>query len=79
MIGSDPRNHRVYHLVRDALADGSLLPVLQGEIEQAGILTMLWPASWFRVPKIRVFVDCISRHMRPQLDISVSSRAYRPR
>jgi DNA-binding transcriptional LysR family regulator len=30
-------------LVKDALANGSLLAVLDGEIEQTGVLTMLWP------------------------------------
>jgi DNA-binding transcriptional LysR family regulator len=51
-------------LVRDRLASGTLVPILDGEIEHAGILTMLWPASRFRVPKVRAFVDCIAQYGR---------------
>jgi DNA-binding transcriptional LysR family regulator len=54
-----------HFLVRDGLADGSLVAVLPGEIQQAGALTMLWPASRFRVPKVRAFIDCIARHAPP--------------
>jgi DNA-binding transcriptional LysR family regulator len=50
-------------LVRDALAEGTLLPILDGEVEQTGVMTILWPASRFRVPKVRAFVDCIARHV----------------
>ncbi|MCM2472733.1 LysR family transcriptional regulator [Rhizobium sp. CG5] len=51
-------------LVRDGLANGALVPVLEGELEQAGVLTMLWPASRFRVPKVRAFVDYVGRHVK---------------
>jgi DNA-binding transcriptional LysR family regulator len=51
-------------LVRDALAKGTLLPVLEGEMEQTGVVTMLWPASRYRVPKVRAFVDCIAQYNR---------------
>ena len=51
-------------LVRDGVADGSLLPILDGEIEQTGVLTMLWPASRFRVPEVRAFVDYVAKHVR---------------
>ncbi|CAH1672837.1 MULTISPECIES: LysR family transcriptional regulator [unclassified Chelatococcus] len=49
-------------LLHEALADGSLVPVLEAEMEQTGVLTMLWPASRFRVPKVRAFVDWMARH-----------------
>ncbi|MEN5362869.1 LysR family transcriptional regulator [Brevundimonas intermedia] len=48
-------------LVRDALAKGDLVTVLAGEVEQAGVLTMLWPASRYRAPNVRAFVDCLAR------------------
>ncbi|MBO9527373.1 MAG: LysR family transcriptional regulator [Sphingobium yanoikuyae] len=51
-------------LVRDALRRGALVPVLDGDVEQTGVVTMLWPASRYRVPKVRAFVDCISQHNR---------------
>ncbi|SAI73542.1 LysR family transcriptional regulator [Bordetella ansorpii] len=53
-------------LLRDALADGSLVPILEGEMEQTGVLTMLWPASRFRVPKVRAFVDWITQYVQPR-------------
>lgn len=49
-------------LVRGGLASGVLTPILEGELEQSGIVTMLWPASRYRVPKVRAFVDCIAQH-----------------
>ena len=51
-------------LVRDALARGVLTPILSATPGAASVLTMLWPASRFRVPKVRAFVDCIARHVR---------------
>jgi DNA-binding transcriptional LysR family regulator len=52
-------------LVRDAIASGDLVPVLEGELDNASVITMLWPASRFRVPKVRAFVDCVARHVEP--------------
>lgn len=51
-------------LVRGGLANGSLRRVLEREIERSGVFTMLWPASRFRVPKVRAFVDFVSDHVR---------------
>jgi len=51
-------------LVRDGVRDGSLIEVLPGEIEQASVLTMLWPASRFRVPKVRAFIDVVGDQVR---------------
>lgn len=53
-------------LVREALADGSFLPILDGEMGHTGVLTMLWPCSRFRVPKVRAFVDWIAHHIQPR-------------
>ena len=55
-------------LVRDALATGTLVPVLDGEVEQSGIMSVLWPASRYRVPKVRAFVDCIAKHVGAEMD-----------
>lgn len=55
-IGSFPE-----FLVSDGLARGTLVPILDGAIEQTGVVTMLWPASRYRVPKVRAFVDCIAQ------------------
>ncbi|MGA1799027.1 LysR substrate-binding domain-containing protein [Sphingomonas sp. 4RDLI-65] len=50
-------------LVRDALRTGLLAPVLEGHKSMEGVMTILWPASRFRVPKVRAFVDCIAEHI----------------
>ena len=55
-------------LVRDALAAGTLLPILDGEVKQSGIMSVLWPASRYRVPKVRAFVDCIAKHVGAEMD-----------
>lgn len=62
-IGSFPE-----FLVRGGLADGTLVPILEDDGEQTGVLTMLWPASRYRVPKVRAFVDCMARNVRPSGD-----------
>lgn len=53
-------------LLQEALVDGSLVPVLESEMEQTGVLTMLWSASRFRVPKVRAFVDWMAGHIQPR-------------
>jgi DNA-binding transcriptional LysR family regulator len=50
-------------MVREALSSGSLVPVLDGHKSMEGVMTMLWPATRFRVPKVRAFVDCIAKHI----------------
>ncbi|MEM5472742.1 LysR substrate-binding domain-containing protein [Hoeflea sp. AS60] len=50
-------------LVREALSNGDLVPIFDAKIEQTSVLTMLWPASRFRVPKVRTFVDCIAEQI----------------
>ncbi|BCA63472.1 hypothetical protein HMP09_2706 [Sphingomonas sp. HMP9] len=50
-------------LLREAFAEGSLVPILEDEMEHTGVLTMLWPASRFRVPKVRAFVDWIAHYI----------------
>jgi DNA-binding transcriptional LysR family regulator len=50
-------------LVRNALRAGALVPILEGPKRLEGVVTILWPASRFRVPKVRAFVDCIADHI----------------
>jgi DNA-binding transcriptional LysR family regulator len=50
-------------IVRDALRTGSLVPVLEGQKSMEGVMTILWPANRFRMPKVRAFVDCIAKHI----------------
>jgi DNA-binding transcriptional LysR family regulator len=56
-------------LVRDAIAEGALVPVLEGELEQTGVLNILWPGSRFPSPKVRAFVDTFSKHVGQQMEI----------
>jgi len=54
-------------LVRSELADATLLPILEGQVQQTGVLTMLWPASRFRVPKVRAFVDYVGTQVSTEI------------
>ena len=51
-------------MVSDGLACGALVSILDGDVHDVGVVTMLWPASRYRVPKIRAFVDCIAHFNR---------------
>ncbi|MBV4499481.1 MULTISPECIES: LysR family transcriptional regulator [Pseudomonas] len=44
-------------MVRDALAAGELVTVLDDFIQHQGAFRMLWPSSKHRAPKLRVFID----------------------
>lgn len=66
-------------LLREGLADGKLVPILTGELEKTGVLTMLWPASRFRVPKVRAFVDCVGGYVRADLAIVTTQPEGRPK
>jgi DNA-binding transcriptional LysR family regulator len=50
-------------LVREALADGQLLSVLDEQVGARGQFKALWPSSRHLSPKVRVFVD----HLGEQL------------
>ncbi|WP_250494953.1 LysR substrate-binding domain-containing protein [Caballeronia sp. GAWG1-1] len=51
-------------LVRDALASGALQIVLDDYIDQTVTFWILWPATRYASPKLRVFIDYISEHLR---------------
>jgi DNA-binding transcriptional LysR family regulator len=51
-------------LVRDALASGALRIVLGDFIDQTVTFWILWPASRYASPKLRVFIDYMAQHLR---------------
>lgn len=50
-------------IVREALASGQLRTVLDEHMEQQVTFWMLWPASRYASPKLRVFIDYMSAHL----------------
>lgn len=50
-------------LVRDAVAAGTLRPVLAPYVKHGGLFSVLWPSSRHLSPKLRVFVDFICAHL----------------
>jgi len=44
-------------MVRQAVATGELLRVLDKYIDHQGTFRLLWPSSKYLSPKIRVFID----------------------
>lgn len=53
-------------LVRDALASGALIPVLDDHPIPLGQFSILWPSSHQLSPKLRVFVDFMCEHLFPE-------------
>lgn len=51
--------------IRDALADGRLLPVLGDYVERSGTFRVLWPASRHLSPKLRVLIDFLGERVFP--------------
>jgi DNA-binding transcriptional LysR family regulator len=51
-------------LVRDALASGALQIVLGDFIDQTVTFWILWPASRYASPKLRVFIDYVSENLK---------------
>lgn len=51
-------------LVRDALASGALKIVLGDFIDQTVTFWILWPASRYASPKLRVFIDYVSENLQ---------------
>ncbi len=61
--------------VRTSVEDGRLIEVLNGATMEPGALHILWPASYYPLPKVRVFVDFMSTYVARRL--SESSRPDR--
>jgi DNA-binding transcriptional LysR family regulator len=51
-------------LVRDALASGALQTVLDDFIDQTVVFWILWPASRYALPKLRVLIDYLADNLR---------------
>ena len=51
-------------LVREALEGGQLVTVLDDYMDRQVVFWMLWPASRYASPKLRVFIDYMSAHLR---------------
>ena len=54
-------------MVRDGLADGSLVEVPPGLLQEGGVFRPLWPASRHPLPKARALVDLLSDGMGARL------------
>ena len=51
--------------IREQLAAGSLVPVLEDYAERTGVFYVLWPASKHASPKVRAFVDYLCARVFP--------------
>ncbi|WP_295515638.1 LysR family transcriptional regulator [uncultured Stenotrophomonas sp.] len=51
------------HSVRDALAEGRLVTVLDEHVHSCGTFHLLWPSGRHVLPKLRVFIDFISARL----------------
>ncbi len=49
--------------VERQLADGRLVSILEDSVSDVGTLRVLWPASRYLSPKLRVFVDFLAEHL----------------
>lgn len=53
--------------VRSRLEDGTLVEILRGRSDVRGALHLLWPASRYPLPKVRVFVDFLATRLAREL------------
>ncbi len=51
-------------IVRDELESGQVLTILDAFVDQTVTFSLLWPASRYASPKLRVFIDYMVEHMR---------------
>lgn len=49
--------------VRRQIAEGRLRPVLEADLRRTGVFRILWPSSRHTSPRIRTFVDFMSRRL----------------
>ncbi|RUO34814.1 LysR family transcriptional regulator [Aliidiomarina soli] len=50
-------------MVRNAVAKGELITILDNYIEHEGAFRMLWPSSKYLAPKLRVFIDLMAEDL----------------
>lgn len=51
-------------IVRDELASGQLVTVMDEFLDKTVTFWVLWPASRYASPKLRVFIDFLQQHLR---------------
>jgi DNA-binding transcriptional LysR family regulator len=54
--------------IRAFLSDGTLVSVLDEYTEFGGTFRIMWPSGDFQAPKLRVFIDFLTRNLFPPLD-----------
>jgi DNA-binding transcriptional LysR family regulator len=64
--------------VRDQIASGSLVKVLDEYVEHSGIFRAMWPASRHSSAKLRAFVDYMAEHLFPKGPSQADRRAEEP-
>lgn len=52
--------------VREEIADGRLLPLLEAHIHETDQFNVLWPASRQVTAKLRAFIDFMAAHLKPE-------------
>ena len=52
--------------IRDELANGRLVSLLESHVTVEDRFSLLWPASRQVTPKLRVFADFMAQHLRPE-------------
>lgn len=52
--------------IRDEIADGRLVSILDEWVTETDQFNVLWPASRQMTPKLRAFVDFMAEHLQPQ-------------
>lgn len=55
-------------MVRQAVATGELLPVLDKYIDHQGTFRLLWPTSKYLSPRIRAFINFMVRTLFEKKD-----------
>ena len=53
--------------VRRQIADGSLINVLDEHLDQTEVVRAMWPSSRYLSPKLRVFIDFLSKNLLPEM------------
>jgi DNA-binding transcriptional LysR family regulator len=49
------------------IESGEMIEVLPGQLKTSGTLNVLWPASRYPLPKVRVFVDFAATRLAKEL------------
>lgn len=52
--------------IRQQIADGGLIVVLDEFTKHAGTFRAVWPSNRFVAPKVRVFVDFLAENLFPK-------------